>query len=126
MSLSGEPIPANLQHVDAMALAELRDVMEAEFTILIETFLQDSRERIRHIREAWEAADAERFGRACHSFKGSCINIGLPRLAALCRQGEVQGMAGSLEGATELLEAIETEFARIQELLRQELSRSPV
>ena len=109
----------SLEHIDLNALAELRDVMEDEFAMLIETFLNDSVNRIAHIREALHAQQADQFGRACHSFKGSCINIGVPRLADLCKQGELMGYEGRLADAPQLVEAIEAEFALVKVLLPQ-------
>ena len=67
-------------HLDVEALAELQDVMEDEFDVLIQTYLADSRSRIDGLKEALATADPEHFAKTAHSFKGSCINIGAPRL----------------------------------------------
>ena len=69
--------------LDEEALAELQDVMEDEFGVLIETYLADSRTRISGLKEAADTGDAERLRKAAHSLKGSCINIG-----TLIRDGE--------------------------------------
>ena len=71
-------------HLDEEALAELRDVMEDEFPVLIENYINDSRERISALEDAIEAGDAEECRKTAHSFKGSCINIGAPRLGSIC------------------------------------------
>ena len=62
--------------LDEEALAELQDVMEDEFGVLIETYLADSRTRISGLKEAVDTGDSERLRKAAHSLKGSCINIG--------------------------------------------------
>ncbi|WP_369601744.1 Hpt domain-containing protein [Hahella sp. SMD15-11] len=108
----------DLSHVDSGALAELREVMEEEFDILIDTFLDDSVDRMQQIREALASGDPVAYSRACHSFKGSATNMGLPRLAALCREGEEDGRAGKMERAAMITDAIEDELAAV----RQELA----
>ena len=42
-------------HLDEEALAELQDVMEDEFEVLIQTYLADSQDRIHSLRQALEA-----------------------------------------------------------------------
>lgn len=104
-------------HLDEEALAELRDVMEDEFEVLIQTYLADSRDRIRALREALTAEDSDAFARTAHSFKGSCINIGAPRLGELCLQAEITGKESRLEDAPGLLDEIDLEFEKVIERL---------
>ena len=63
--------------LDSEALSELREVMEDEFDILIQTYVEDSRHRIESLRQALDAGDPTALSRAAHSFKGSCFNIGV-------------------------------------------------
>lgn len=104
---------ADKPHLDEEALAELRDVMEDEFDVLIRTYLADSRERISSLKRAFEAGDSDAFTKAAHSFKGSCINIGAPRLGELCLQAEKAGRAEQLDDLPPLLDAVETEFEQV-------------
>ncbi|RMF16437.1 MAG: Hpt domain-containing protein [Gammaproteobacteria bacterium] len=110
----------DLEHLDSGALAELRDVMEEEFDILIDTFLDDSVERLQHIREALDAGDPEAYSRACHSFKGSATNMGLIRLSALCKTGEDHGRKGQMADAPAITEAIAAELESVRQLLAAE------
>lgn len=105
-------------HLDEEALAELRDVMEREFAVLIETYLNDSRERITMLGTALEARDAEEFRKTAHSFKGSCINIGAPKLGDLCFQAEQAARESRMEDCARCLELIETEFQAVKALFR--------
>lgn len=110
-----------LEHLDYSALAELREVMEDEFEVLIETFLYDSAERITQIKEALAAQDAESISRAAHSFKGSCTNIGVPVLASLCLEAELKGKEGNLEGMDAIVNNIESTFPEVSRLLKEQL-----
>jgi HPt (histidine-containing phosphotransfer) domain-containing protein len=100
-------------HLDEEALAELRDVMEDEFEVLIQTYLADSRDRIQALREALRADDSDAFAKTAHSFKGSCINIGAPRLGEICLKAEMAGKESRLEDAPGLLDDIDREFAQV-------------
>ena len=122
-------------HLDEEALAELQDVMEDEFEVLIQTYLTDSRDRIASLKEALAAGDADAVARTAHSFKGSCngdadavartahsfkgscINIGAPRLGDLCQAAEQAGKVADLARAQALMADIEAEFAVVTGLL---------
>ena len=104
-------------HLDEEALAELQDVMEDEFDVLIQTYIADSKDRIAGLKEALAAGDTDAFTKTAHSFKGSCINIGAPRLGELSLQAEMAGKVGDLSTAPDLIEAIEAEFRTVTELL---------
>ena len=54
-------------HLDEEALAELQDVMDDEFDVLIHTYLNDSAERIAALRSALAAGDADALVRK-HAF----------------------------------------------------------
>ena len=104
-------------HLDEEALSELQDVMEYEFETLIQTYLKDSEERIESLKAATLEGDTDNFAKTAHSFKGSCINIGAPRLGELCHEAEKIGQHGSLNDAPPILEAIEAEFQRVTHAL---------
>lgn len=108
-------------HLDEEALAELQEVMEEEFDILINTYLKDSRERIDALRAALQQPDFDTFTKAAHSFKGSCFNIGAPRLGSLCQQAETAGREGRLDEADDLVGLIDAEFVTIRDMLERSL-----
>ncbi len=111
-----------IEHIDLSALAELKEVMEEEFDTLLETFLDDSAERVVQIREAAKEGDSEALSRAAHSFKGSCTNIGVPVLAELCKDAEQKGRKGELEGIDDLVASIDQAFYEVTKLLKEQLS----
>lgn len=104
-------------HLDEEALAELQDVMDDEFDVLIHTYINDSAERVSSMRAALEAGDADALAKTAHSFKGSSINIGAPRLGALCMEVEEAGRASRLADVEPVLVRIESEFRQVQEML---------
>lgn len=108
-------------HLDEEALAELRDVMEDEFDILIQTYITDSRERIEALHQALSGNDQDAFAKTAHSFKGSSINIGASRLGDLCLKVEKAGREGRLDDARALLPEVEAEFLTVRKLMEESL-----
>lgn len=102
-------------------MAELQEVMEDEFDVLIRTYLSDSQDRIEALRTALAGADADAFTKSAHSFKGSCVNIGAPRLGSLCLAAEMASREGHMHNAEAQLAAIEGEFQIIREMLQRSI-----
>lgn len=100
------------------ALEELKDIMGDEFSLLIETFLNDSNVRVETLTKAIATGDAETVRSAAHSFKGSSSNICALRLTELCRQMEGLGKSGNLADASNLLEQVKSEFSVVQAALK--------
>lgn len=107
-----------MEHLDYDTLNTLKQVMEDDFALLIDTFAQDSNDRINSLRALIKGTDADLIRRAAHSFKGSSSNIGAPQLSALCSALEKKALANNLEGLANDLDSIEHEFAQALVLLR--------
>jgi len=110
-------------HLDNAVLETLRDVMEAEYSLLLETFLLDSEERLRLLLETSLSGDAQAMRLAAHSFKGSCSNMGALLLAGLCKELEELARRERLDATAELLEQVQREFAIVRILFKAELQR---
>jgi HPt (histidine-containing phosphotransfer) domain-containing protein len=113
----------NRVHLDDEALQELREVMGAEFDVLIRTYLSDSADRIGALQSALAVQDLDAFNKSAHSFKGSCINIGAPRLGQLCKVAEDAGREGATGQASRAVAAIEQEFKIVAHLFESMLNR---
>jgi len=105
-------------HIDQVALNELKMIMENDFDLLITTFITDSQERIATLKKAVAAGDAYAVRASAHSFKGSSLNICAPLLSELCRQLESEGREGQLISASDLLASVEIEFDAVCTSLR--------
>ena len=111
------------EHLEGSVLATLRDVMENEYPVLLDTFIVDSEERLRGLQQGLEGADAQALRLAAHSFKGSCSNMGAVLLASLCKQLEDLARREQLDGVAPLLGHIEREFAIVRILFKGERQR---
>jgi histidine phosphotransfer protein HptB len=102
------------QHLDREILEELRVVMGNEFSGLLQTFIQDSAQRVAAIRRELDAANAVGLRAAAHSFKGSSSNMGARQLAQLCKQIEELSLAGDIVSCAPLVGELELEFVAVE------------
>jgi HPt (histidine-containing phosphotransfer) domain-containing protein len=75
-------------HIDAEQLAELKEVLEDEFGVLISTYLTDAKFRLQLIQNGINCQDYEAVRLAAHSLKGASANLGALILAQLCEKLE--------------------------------------
>lgn len=101
-------------HLDADILDELRVIMGDDFTALLNTFIQDSTQRIEAVEREFAARNAIALRAAAHSFKGSSSNLGAHHLALLCRQIEDFALAGDLDACTAPVGELAAEFAAVK------------
>ena len=113
----------DMEHLDLEALSALQDIMEDEYPLLLDTFLEDSRKRLEQLHQACNAAD---LGAVAHSFKGSSSNMGARRLAELCRQLEMLAAQLSRVGVEELISQIDLEYELVRRFYETERERFPV
>ncbi len=75
-------------------------------------------ERLRTLREAVAAGNSEGVEENAHFVKGTARSLGAQDLAERCHELEKSGKAGELENAERQLDAVDEEYARLeQELL---------
>lgn len=104
-------------HLDLEALSTLKEIMEDDFGLLIDTFINDSSERLATLAQEIERGDSDAVRRSAHSFKGSSSNIGALRLAELCLIIESQGNEGNLVGLEDHLKVVNQEFELVKQAL---------
>ncbi len=113
----------SLVHLDDAVLIALQDFMGDEYPVLLDTYLLDSEERLRTLREAEGHGDMQALRLAVHSFKGSCSNVGAAHLAALCKELEEVARREQSAEARGWIQRIEEEFTHVRRLFQAERSR---
>jgi HPt (histidine-containing phosphotransfer) domain-containing protein len=109
------------QRLDEALLAELEEIMEDEFSLLLETFLSESAAQWQAMRTGWQANDLELLHGRAHALKGSCANVGAARCAELCRDIEQAASTGTGEPIAAILKALEAELHAVQAELASRL-----
>jgi CheY-like chemotaxis protein/HPt (histidine-containing phosphotransfer) domain-containing protein len=117
--MDGKPQP-----IDPEAISSFRDLDDLTgddlLGKLIDVFLDNSPKVLAEARAALAAHASPQLARAAHSLKGSCSNFGAKRLRAACERLEEFANRGVLEGAEELLKAVEQEYSSVRVALEHE------
>jgi len=103
-----------LPDIDSAALEALRELMQEDYPLLLETFLTDAKLRLTQLREALVNDDLEAFRQAAHSFKGSCGNMGALALEQACLVAEQAALKDDASGASNSYSHIRERFTRLQ------------
>lgn len=104
-------------HLDYDALNSLKDIMEDEFGFLIDTFIQDSSDRLEKLHALIGSEDVDGIRRASHSFKGSCSNLGALHLAHLCAVVERKALEKNFTTLAKDVAEIEAEFVVVKQMM---------
>ena len=106
-------------HIDNEQLAELKEVLEDEFGILISTYLADAKLRLQLIEQGLQNQDYEAVRLAAHSLKGASANLGALLLAQICERLEHDCKAGHYAECEALFVEAQAEFVEVEGLLNQ-------
>lgn len=90
---------------------------------VVRVFLRHVPDQLESVASAISSADAEALRQAAHKLKGSCLSVGIPRMASLCANLEETPEAPH---ARELKQQLDEEFARVRELLSQPAPSLPL
>ncbi|MBA3737645.1 MAG: PAS domain S-box protein [Actinobacteria bacterium] len=98
-------------------VASLGEQGPGSVAALIETFLGHVPDQIATFSTALEQREADVIRREAHTMKSNAATFGALRLAELCRELEAGVKAGTLDGASDLLDRIATELGRVDDEL---------
>ena len=101
-------------HLNLEQLAELKEVLEDEFSVLISTYLQDAALRQQMITAAIGAKDYDAARLAAHSLKGASANLGALMLAEICEHLEHDCRAGRYDNCEMYNQQIGEEFVVVK------------
>jgi HPt (histidine-containing phosphotransfer) domain-containing protein len=69
------------------------------------------------MHHALEQEDAAKVKRAAHTLKSGSADFGAMKLSEFCKELEMLGKSGKIEGASQLIKQIETEYNRVKSAL---------
>ena len=84
---------------------------------MIDTFLSDAPALVATLRTTYEQGQADGLRRAAHTLKSNGQTFGAGRFSALCRELELRAKSDELDGAAELVDRIEREYAALEQTL---------
>jgi PAS domain S-box-containing protein len=107
--------------VDVERLRELgimADDSRATLRELVNLFAVETPEMIARLGEGIDAESVDIVERAAHNLKGAAMSLGAARIGALAREIDRRAKAGSIDGADDLLTAIDVAFGATMSELR--------
>ena len=90
---------------------------------VIGIYISDSPALMEKLGKSLEAGDAGGMAKAAHALKSTSGNLGAVCLAEICKKVETIAWTNSIEGTTDLISQIRTEYERVQTALEGELQR---
>jgi HPt (histidine-containing phosphotransfer) domain-containing protein len=85
---------------------------------LIDSFLEDAPQLLADLNRFVEDGDAEGASRMAHSLKSNGADFGASTFSNLCKELEVRGRSGEMNGAAGLVAQIEAEYGKLEAALR--------
>jgi CheY-like chemotaxis protein/HPt (histidine-containing phosphotransfer) domain-containing protein len=113
------PPASNAPVLDSEVLAELREVMGAEFGNLVRMFLVDATKYIEQLEAAAAGNNLEQMVAPAHTLKSSSANLGAMAVSAAAKRIEVGAREGVLPRPAVAVAVLEAEFQRASESLRR-------
>jgi len=101
--------------INKAMIEELRELMEDDFPLLIETFLTDSDQRLSDLIKAQSVSDATQIRELAHGFKGSASNLGAEALANISYEAESMGRENELDGVEDVIARLSKEYQQVKE-----------
>lgn len=107
-------LPQNLNPLDEEQILMLASVDEDEsmslVKSLIETFIKDNENRFDSITEACQQKNIDMLRQHTHFICGSTGNLGMTRVATLCRQAEKAMMDGNFDAFDTFSQQLKSEY----------------
>ncbi|MGH7450409.1 MAG: Hpt domain-containing protein, partial [bacterium] len=103
--------------LDPAALDRLRKTVGGDTAVLaelIDSFLEDAPKLLTTLQQVSEKSDAAGVRLAAHSLKSNAADFGAMHFSNLCKELERLGKAGTLDGATALVEQVEVEYGKVR------------
>jgi signal transduction histidine kinase/DNA-binding response OmpR family regulator/HPt (histidine-containing phosphotransfer) domain-containing protein/PAS domain-containing protein len=118
---SDAPVPApDAAVLNAAALENLLAVVGGEFDFLVElidSFLEEAPKLLAELRQFVKEEDAAGVGRVGHSLKSNGTDFGAATFSSLCKELEMMGKSGALDGADDLSGQVAAEYEKVKAAL---------
>jgi histidine phosphotransfer protein HptB len=88
---------------------------------VVRLFCESTPRVLAGLRQAASSGDSREIGRAAHSLRGSCRELGVARLGQLCGDLEDLARTQSAFDASSIVSEIEREYERVQPLLLRQI-----
>lgn len=98
-------------------IAELKELMDEDFPLLIDTFLADCEERLVALKAAISDVNTREVRELAHGFKGSSSNLGAETLSEISYTLETMGRTEDLAEADRVYLSLCEEYQQVKSSL---------
>ncbi|USE36322.1 response regulator [Endozoicomonas sp. SCSIO W0465] len=105
--------------IDQSIFNSLKELMEEEFPVLINSYLEDAPKLMADIQSSSKDANREVLVRAAHTLKSSSNNLGATQLAMIAADVEREGQANKIGAASALISLLESTLDETMKALRE-------
>ncbi len=102
---------------------DMRDLLEEDFSDLIQIYVADSNERLATLRVAQQENDNANGFEIAHALKGASANLGTTQLVKLCRQMQEHCRARLIGEQADLVEEIAVALQRAEQEINHRLGQ---
>jgi HPt (histidine-containing phosphotransfer) domain-containing protein len=122
LAIADSPVAEGL---DQRALDTIRSLEQPGSAAVLQRvlgiYLKNSPKLVQTMHDAAKAGDAAALGNAAHALKSSSIYVGAARFGALCREIEAAAKSTPPVVTASRVATLESEYLRVEQLLRAEL-----
>ena len=111
-----------MTHIDDAQWQEMQDLLEDDFTTLINQFILDAKQKVKQIRTAHTQGDNTTGLQVAHSLKGASINLGAQTLSQHCHTMQEICYACMIADAHNVLSDIEQALNSVIQEIHQRLA----
>ncbi len=115
----------NSEVLNPEVLNALRELAGAKAPLLISNivgqYFEDSPQKLQVIATAKDEQDADALRKAAHSLRSASANLGAITVAELCKTIENIARTGTTVGTSELIEQLQTDYAKVEIALQKEV-----
>ena len=101
--------------INKSMIEDLKELMEEDFPVLIETFLTDCESRLVDLNKAISESNTTEIRELAHGFKGSSSNLGADKLSEISFTIETMGRENNLANIEPANNELNTEYQLVKE-----------
>lgn len=113
-----------MPHINTAQFEELRDLLEEDFTDLIQTYINDSETRLSEMQSAIKNDDNRLGFEAAHSLKGASSNLGAVHLSELCYQLQEICRGNQISRHQQLIDEIIAECHAVNDDIKRSIGQA--
>ncbi len=107
------------ESINKVMIEELKELMEDDFSLLLETYITDGDQRLLDLDKAINDKNAKNISEIAHALKGSSSNLGAETLAETSFKIETMGREADLAGVDDEVAQLKKEYQEVRDYFQE-------